>query len=482
MKESKKIGLFLFLYTRDELSPAEHEELLVWRNQDPENEKLFFQMTDPDSLRKEMQDYYKERDEGFEKLKARLPFLSGTRLSGSLDTAKIFYEAQESEVGVQQDLSENVFAGSGLTPVEYWGSMISMLGDSEGTGSASTRQNKVVPISRNAKKLKLKRVPRLIRILMYAAACLGILVFINYLSTDKKHKNYEATMMSPDGIETISGVKSIFHDFIRGLNAGQAGIEFGETEKGEPLYIAANRRKAKKDKFYTLLTAPAGEFVLRLPEGTMIWLNAASSIKYPANFNQDTIHIEVEGEVYIQMSKDTTHHFLISPAFSRQEQDTAGKAGNGQRSTVNAQPPTINVNPSSNLNINTYSGDDEMLVTLIRGDADAKVNRTENKFRLMNGQQALIIHDSLAFIQAVDANEIIAWKNGEFYFKDAALQTLMPSIAKWYDVDIQYVSQIQDKKFSLRVPRNTPLKKVLESLQKQGLHITQQGKTITIWK
>ena len=478
MKESKRLGLLLFLFTRDELSPAEKDELQIWRNQDPENEKLFFQMTDPDSLRKEMQHYYKERDRNFEKLKTRLPFLSETRLSGSIDTAKIFYVAQESEGWDRPDLSENEFAGSGLTPMEYWGSMISRLDESEETDGVSKPENKVVPIPRKSKKLILRRVPRAIRILMYAAAGLAILVFINYLFTDKKHKNYEATMMSPDGIETISGVKSIFHDFMRGFNAGQAGIEFGETEKGEPLYIAANKRKAKKDKFYTLLTAPGGEFVLRLPEGTMIWLNAASSIKYPANFNQDTIRLEVEGEVYIQMSKDTTHHFLIG-------RPTA----NGQPPTTNSQPPTANrqlptVNPmsSSILNINTYSGDDEMLVTLVRGDADAKVYATENKFRLMNGQQVLIIHDSLAFTRAVDASEIIAWKNREFYFKDVALQTMMPAIAKWYDVDIQYISQIQDKKFSLQIPRSASLSEVLENLKNQGLHITQQGKTITIWK
>ena len=108
-----------------------------------------------------------------------------------------------------------------------------------------------------------------------------------------------------------------------------------------------------------------------------------------------------------------------------------------------------------------------MLVTLIRGG---------------NGQQVLIIHDSLALTRDVNADEIIAWKNGEFYYQDAGLPLILPAIAKWYDVYIQYGSQIPDKKISLRTPRSAPLSEVLDNLRKQGLHITRNGKTITVWK
>jgi len=304
--------------------------------------------------------------------------------------------------------------------------------------------------------LRIKKRP--LRYLARVAGIVALLFFANYLSTDTKYKNYRAEMVSSDGIKTMT------EDFNRGYEAGKAGIKFGKTDKGEPIYIAANEPRAKKDKTYSLHTAPSGEFILQLPDGTLIWMNAASRIKYPANFDQDTIRIEVDGEVYIEIIKNTTHHFLITPL------------------TANRQPPTIHAQPSSNLNINTYSDNDEMLVTLIRGAADAKMNISDIKYHFINGQQALIIHDTLALIRDVNEEEIIAWKNGEFNYKDAGLPLILPAIAKWYNVDIQYGSQIPDKKFSLRMPRNTPLSKVLENLQKQGLHITQHGKTVTIWK
>jgi ferric-dicitrate binding protein FerR (iron transport regulator) len=455
MKESRRIGILLFLSTRDELSPAEQEELMAWRSQDPENEKLFFQMTDPDSLRTIMQEYYEERDRDFEKLKKRLPQLSETRLSGSVDgTINIFSETEVLEDDDQAGFSEDEYDSSGLSPVEYWGSMISRLDDTK----KFEGETKVVPITRRTIKSMLRIKKRPLRYLARVAGIVALLFFANYLSTDTKYKNYRAEMVSSDGIKTMT------EDFNRGYEAGKAGIKFGKTDKGEPIYIAANEPRAKKDKTYSLHTAPGGEFILQLPDGTLIWMNAASRIKYPANFDQDTIRIEVDGEVYIEIIKNTTHHFLITPL------------------TANRQPPTIHAQPSSNLNINTYSDNDEMLVTLIRGAADAKMNISDIKYHFINGQQALIIHDTLALIRDVNEEEIIAWKNGEFNYKDAGLPLILPAIAKWYNVDIQYGSQIPDKKFSLRMPRNTPLSKVLENLQKQGLHITQHGKTVTIWK
>jgi transmembrane sensor len=460
MKESKKIGLLLFLYTRDELSPAEQEELLVWRNQDPENENLFFQMTDPDSLRLVMQEYYEERDRDFEKLKSQIPQLSETWLSGSVDEARRIFSESNVLEDDQTDLSENEYAGSDLSPVEYWNSMISRLDDAEQSEGETKNENKVVPITRRTIKSRLRIKNRLLRNLVRAAAIVIAIVIINYFMIDKRYQNYKAEMVSSDGIKTA------IEDFNRGFEAGKAGVKV-QTDKGEPIYTAPNEREAKKDKTYSLHTASGGEFILQLPEGTMIWMNAASRITYPANFDQDTIRIKVEGEVYVQTSKDSSHKILIIPSTVPHVRD---------------QPSTIQAHPSSNLNISTYPGNDEMLVTLIRGAADAKMNTLENKFHFLNGQQALIIRDSLAFTRDVNTDEIIAWKNGEFYYKDAGLPLILPAIAKWYDVDIQYGSQIPDKKFSLRMPRSTPISEVLDNLRKQGLHITQRGKIITIWK
>ena len=466
MNQSNRIATLLFLHSRKEIFSEEEMELKAWRQTSPENEQLFRELGDPEYVRIMMADLYKGRDMVYDNMKVRFSYLSDSSPADEDDLA---------EDERRKDFPEKDIAESGLSKAKFWESLLSEVDLSKGeTQDENNKQNgfageaKIVPLKKN-------KPGRYKRILLRGAAILLLVLVIDLFLPGSKYNNYEATMISSDG------VKIIFDDFYRGFKAGRAGITFGKTDNGEPIYIAADERKARNDKFYELITPPGGEFILQLPDGTLVWMNAASKIKYPANFNQDTIRIEVEGEVYIQRSKDSSHTFLINRA-SASAKASADESANppsparvgsggqgGRRSTLPAgsQGSMIKPGPSSNFNINTYPGNDEMLATLIRGAA---------------GQQALIIHDSLALTRDVNAEEIIAWKNGEFYYKDAALTIMMPAIANWYDVDIQFSGQIPDKKYNLRMPRSAPISEVLESLQKQGLHITRQGKAITIWK
>ena len=455
MKETSRIGILLFLYTRDELSPAEEKELESWRKQDPENEKLFFQMTDPDSLRAEMQEYYASRDRDFEKLKAHLPQLSASRLSGSMEGDSDLLRDNGPEEEISSHDFEKEYADSGLSPSAYWESRLSVLDDDRQNDNEIILNNKP-GLNSFAPKKPVVRKGRVLRRFLRVAAVLAVIVVVNELAFGDKYPNYKAEMISTDGVRS---------DFNRGFAAGAAGIKFGETEKGEPVYIAANDRKKSKDKFYTLMTAPGGEFILQLPDSTMIWMNAASSVKYPANFDQDTIRIEVEGEAYMERSKDSSHHYIISRI----------------NTAPNKQSPVIQIQPSSKINFNTYPGNGDILVTLIQGQAIYQKAPDENML-LSAGQQVLTINDSLGSARTIDPAETVAWKNGEFYYKDAKLQTMMPAFVNWYDVKFEYIPPVTDLKFNLRMPRSSSLSDVLDSLKKQGLHFTKQGKTITIWK
>ncbi|MDP4130957.1 MAG: FecR family protein [Bacteroidota bacterium] len=439
MNSSGRIATLLFLQSRNEISAEEENELNAWRAKSPEHEKLCRDLGDPEYVRKMMGDLYKERDIVYDGVKVRFSYLSDSKLSDADDL-----ETDESRM----DFPEKDIEESGLSRAAFWESLLSVLEFSiTETGEDKGEQQR--PKEAKVVSIKKRSLRRFIRVLAYTAAILLLLFAIDLFLPVSKYKNYEATMVTSDGVRTI------FNDFYRGFKAGRAGIKFGETEKGEPIYIAANQHKAAKDKFYTLLTAAGGEFVLQLPDGTRIWLNAATTIKYPANMDQDTIRIEVDGEVYVERSKDVSHHFQISPAY-------AGSGGpvSGHRSSIFIEPSTV-------VNVNTYSGNDEMLLTLIRGAA---------------GRQTLIAGDRLENTTDVNVTEIIAWKNGEFDYKETSLTTMMPAIARWYDVEVQYGAGIPDKKFSLRMSRSEPLSKLLDSLRNQGLHFTRMGRTITIWK
>lgn len=449
MNNSSRIATLAFLKARNEISAEEEIELNAWRAKSPEHEKVCRDMSDPEYVRKMMADLYKGRDIVYDGMKVRFSYLSDSKLSDADDL-----ETEEQRL----DFPEKDIAESGLSKAEFWESLLSDMDLTKGEFSEENGEHRVTLKVVKPKTSKTRKPRRYKRILLYAASILTLLFVANLFTSDSKYKNYQAELISPDGVKTM------MNDFYRGFKAGLAGVKFGKTENGEPIYIAADERKAKKDKFYELITPPGGEFILQLPDGTLVWMNAATTIKYPANFEQDSIRIEVDGEVYVEKSKDVSHNILITP------------------STPNAQSLTLNAKPSTNLNINTYPGNNETLVTIIQGNADIKRETAEKNFHYSNGQQAVFVNDSLASTRDVEVSEIIAWKNGSFNYKESTLPTMMPAIAKWYDVNVQYIGQIPDKKFRIQMPRSEPLSKVLENLKNQGLHITHQDKTITIWK
>jgi transmembrane sensor len=460
MKTSDRIGILLFLHMRGQLSPVEKLELKAWREKSPENENLFIQMSDADSLQTILQECFRERDLAFEKLKARLPQLAGVSLSGSLEgAAKNYAEDLAWEENGGSDFLTDDFAASELSPVEYWESMLARLDDSEEMDKKTKTENKVVPDTAGKRKLKVVRKGRTRRRLLRVAASVSAFMVLGYFTADHRYDNYKAERYSPG-----EGLSTIGNDFLRGFYAGLAGITFGKTEKGEPIYIVPDEPHAKKDKFYTLKTAPGGMFILQLPDGTRIWMNESSTIQYPANFSQDTIRIQVEGEANIENAKSPTHHFIITTA---------------TRSAVDGES-VFTVPPLSSLNINTNAGADEILITQIHGTAQHDPAMADNSISLEGGQQALVRHGNITGWRTVDAKEVIAWKYGEFYFKDASVQTIMTAIARAYDVEIQYPSGVPDKKINLQVARSAPIEVVLGMLKMQGIHSSRTGRVVVI--
>ena len=206
-------------------------------------------------------------------------------------------------------------------------------------------------------------------------------------------------------------------------------------------------------------------------------MNASSTIKYPANINQDTIHIDVEGEVYIERSKDSSHHYLIHPSTIHDPRSTINPAFRG----TGGSRSTIEVEPSSEINLSTFPGKDKMLVTLIHGASQDLPGSAENNIHLSDGQQAMFQNGTVTATRDIDKNEILAWKNGEIYFKDATIEMMVPEIARKYNVEIRYPVGQPDRRFNLRISKTAPISELLDSLRKQGLHSSQSGRVL-IWK
>jgi transmembrane sensor len=465
MTQATRIPTLLFLHSRNELSKAEEMELAGWRAESKENEQLFREISDPEYVRVMMSDLYKSRERVFEKLKAEFPNLSNAKLSNQAG-----YEPGPDydfdDVEERQDFPEKHIMESGLSKADFWASWLEeMQIEEDEEPDAESRVEEPSGVYKTI-KTRTKRPGRSLRIFLRVAAVLVITLGVFLFTANSGSNRFQALMISP------YANKSVLDDFHRGFLAGRAHITFEKTLKGEPVYVFSNHAEAVKNENFTLETSNGNEFILKLPDGTQVWMGAQSSINFPANFSQDTINLKVGGEIYFESSASSGKHFVISTV-------------NRQPSTVNGQRSTVNLHVSSaSFLFTAYPKDSRIRIGLMSGTAlvqwgSQSANQT---LPLQAGQQVSFFDGKILDNSLSDKTEIMALKNGEIYFKDADIRYILSTISRWYDVDIQNDGGFPDKKFSLHVPIGTDLSVIGDSLKKQEPRILVHGKTITVFK
>ena len=184
---------------------------------------------------------------------------------------------------------------------------------------------------------------------------------------------------------------------------------------------------------YNILCTPkAGQFAILLPDGTHVWLNNASTLRYPVAFTGPDRTVELAGEAYFEVAKDAAHPFRV-------------KVQNGA---------TVEVLGTS-FNIMAYSDEPTEHTTLI--DGSVRVTEKNQSAILKPAEQtALDAHGILHVTPDVNVQEVIAWKNGFFHFDHASLETTMRQLARWYDIDVDIQGQFPDQAFNGRIQRTCP--------------------------
>ena len=218
--------------------------------------------------------------------------------------------------------------------------------------------------------------------------------------------------------------------------------------------------------FNTLKTPKGGQYQITLPDGTKVWLNAASSITYPTAFTGNERRITMTGEIYLEVSKDKTKPFHVQ--FTH---------GGGRQYDVEVL--------GTHFNVNAYNDEPVAATTLLEGKvrqrAEGKGQRAENinvEVILKPGEQAIvkaspltIAHSPLTINHSPDIDQIMAWKNGAFNFNDKKLVEVMRQLSRWYDVDVIYENNnIPDKTFYGEMGRNLNLSQCLTILEKMQVH------------
>lgn len=211
------------------------------------------------------------------------------------------------------------------------------------------------------------------------------------------------------------------------------------------------------NKLISAETPRGGTYQVILPDGSKVWLNAASILKFPATFSgKANREVELIGEAYFEIQKDKIHPFKVKTI--QQEVEVLG----------------------THFNVNAYAEEGPVKTTLLEGSV--KLVHQKKMAYLKPGQQGFIAADDDFNVVKADLNYVSAWKNGEFIFNGTDLRSLMRQISRWYDVDVIYEQGVKDDVFFGKIKRNAELSKVLKILALGDVHFKIEDRKIIVMK
>jgi ferric-dicitrate binding protein FerR (iron transport regulator) len=248
-----------------------------------------------------------------------------------------------------------------------------------------------------------------------------------------------------------------------GALADQGAARITKTDDGKIIYRHLEQKLNAPVVYNTMTTPRGGQYQVTLPDGTQVWLNAASSLTYPTVFNGSARQVSITGEAYFEVTHNQSKPFLV---------DVAGK------STVRVL--------GTHFNINAYADDGTIRTTLLEGSVQTGAN-AGSSVTLQPGQQAvqeMIASTAVTKPKVVAANtaQVLAWRNGIFNFQHADLKSVLKQVERWYNVDIQYQGTVPDIEFRGEMDRGVMLSGVMRFLSDYGLQVQLQGRTLTISK
>jgi ferric-dicitrate binding protein FerR (iron transport regulator) len=254
---------------------------------------------------------------------------------------------------------------------------------------------------------------------------------------------------------TLANGKVIILDHTSDGSLAEVGI--ANASKLNDGTIAYSANATPSVEFHTL-QVPRGSkpMHLQLPDGSDVWLNAASSISFPNSFTGDERMVRVTGETYFEVKHDPSKPFIVS-------KDEMHVKVLGTK-----------------FNINAYDDESDLRVTLLDGQVNVtKGNREET---LQPSQQARLAGSDIRVFNHINTGEVMAWKNGLFEFNETDIQTIMRQIARWYNVDVEF-NGIVTQHFNGSIQRQVNVSKVLNMLEKTGgIRFMIEGKKVIVKK
>lgn len=243
-----------------------------------------------------------------------------------------------------------------------------------------------------------------------------------------------------------------------GSLARQGNTDVVKLQNGQLAYkiAASDKLRAMSETYYNTIHVPrGGQYQVTLPDGSKVWLNAASSLRFPTAFRGRSREVEITGEAYFEIAKNTNLPFYVKT--------------NGMAVEV----------LGTSFNVNAYADEPAMRTTLLEGSV--RVRKDKAMAMLAPGQQASITDKgNIEIKKDADVDGALAWKNGMFRLTSSDVPTIMRQLARWYDVEVEFEGGVPAGHITGEVPRNTSLSKVLKVFETSGIHFQVVGKKIVV--
>lgn len=243
------------------------------------------------------------------------------------------------------------------------------------------------------------------------------------------------------------------------LSAGEAFSQSGaEVVKQEDGLLRYQPKRETTDATgYNMITTPrGGQYQVMLPDGSQVWLNAASSLRFPTRFHNEQRVVELTGEAYFEIRHDPEHPFIALASGSRIEVT------------------------GTHFNVMAYDDEPSIRTTLLEGGVKVVSKDGKDSTLLIPGQQAVARPGGPVRKSMTDVEAAVAWKNGITSFNNTSLSAVLRSLARWYDIDITYENRIPQQTFTGGISRYVNLSEVLDMLRYAGLEFRMSGRTLVV--
>ena len=278
----------------------------------------------------------------------------------------------------------------------------------------------------------------------------GLGVYHFNLNENLSHKTKVVTADTPIAPGTDKATLTLSNGTEISLNKSsksqlinQNGTAITKTADGQLIYSAIDNTNSNEAEVYNTIATPrGGKYQVDLPDGTKVWLNAATSIRFPVSFKGSAYrNITLNGEAYFEVSPNKQQPFIVNTA----------------KQTVKVL--------GTHFNVNSYDDESTTKTTLVEGSVHVSRKNDTEYSALKPGQQATLYGNTIK-VKEVDTDDAIAWKNGYFVFEDDNLDGILKKLSRWYNVEVSYNGHLNNVRVIGSISRENTLQDVLKTLEK----------------